>query len=44
VITRSGESLTIHFKKEAEIFTEVFLEGGAVIVYKGVIDPDFMTL
>ncbi len=44
VITRSGESLTIYFKKEDETFTEVFLEGGAVIVYKGVIEPAFLEL
>ncbi len=42
VITRSGESLTIYFKKEGGAFTEVFLEGGAVIVYKGVIEPAFL--
>ncbi len=44
VITRSGESLTIYFKKEGSSFTEVFLEGGAVIVYKGVIDSAFLEL
>ncbi|RLB74643.1 MAG: diaminopimelate epimerase [Deltaproteobacteria bacterium] len=44
VITRSGESLTIYFKKEDETFTEVFLEGGAVIVYKGVIESAFLEL
>ena len=44
VITRSGESLTIYFKKEDGTFTEVFLEGGAVIVYKGVIDSDFLDI
>ncbi len=42
VITRSGESLTIYYKKEGETFTEVFLEGGALIVYRGVIDRDFL--
>jgi diaminopimelate epimerase len=43
VITRSGESLTIYYKKENETFTEVFLEGGAVIVYRGVIDAELLT-
>jgi len=42
VITRSGESLTIYYKKEGETFREVFLEGGALIVYRGVIDRDFL--
>ncbi len=42
VITQSGESLTIYFKKAGLDFTEVFLEGGAVIVYKGVIDAAFL--
>jgi len=42
VITRSGESLTIYYKKEGESFREVFLEGGALIVYRGVIDRDFL--
>ncbi len=44
VITQSGESLTIYFKKEGTGFTEVFLEGGAVIVYKGVIDSAFLEI
>ncbi|HIE06457.1 MAG TPA: diaminopimelate epimerase [Desulfarculaceae bacterium] len=42
VITRSGESLTIYYKKEGETFVEVFLEGVALIVYRGVIDRDFL--
>ncbi|MCK5679660.1 diaminopimelate epimerase, partial [bacterium] len=42
VITRSGESLMIYYKKAGETFTEVFLEGGAVIVYKGVLDSEFI--
>jgi diaminopimelate epimerase len=42
VVTRSGESLTIYYKKEGETFREVFLEGGALIVYRGVIDRDFI--
>ncbi len=42
VITRAGESLTIYYKKEGSYFKEVFLEGGAVIVYKGVLELDFL--
>ncbi len=42
VVTRAGESLIVHYKKEGFSFTEVFLEGGAVIVYKGVLDSDFL--
>ena len=42
VITRAGESLTIYYKKEGPTFKEVFLEGGAVIVYKGVLESDFL--
>jgi len=41
VITRAGESLKVYYKKEGQAFKEVFLEGGAVIVYKGVLEPDF---
>jgi len=42
VLTRSGESLTIYYRKEGETFGEVFLEGDALIVYRGVIDRDFL--
>ena len=42
VVTRAGESLTIYYKKEGPAFKEVFLEGGAVIVYKGVLESDFL--
>jgi diaminopimelate epimerase len=42
VLTRAGESLLIHYKKVDSSFTEVFLEGGAVIVYKGVLESDFL--
>ena len=42
VVTRSGESLMIYYEKEGRAFTEVFLEGGTVIVYKGVLESDFL--
>ncbi len=42
VVTRAGESLLVHYKKVGPIFKEVFLEGGAVIVYKGVLESDFL--
>jgi diaminopimelate epimerase len=35
VETRSGESLTIHFKKRQNEFTDVFLEGEARVAYEG---------
>ncbi|HDS15487.1 MAG TPA: diaminopimelate epimerase [Proteobacteria bacterium] len=38
VVTGSGEILTIFYKQEGLDFSEVFLEGGAVIVYKGVLE------
>ena len=41
VITQAGESLVVYYKKEGSAFKEVFLEGGAVIVYKGVMEADF---
>ena len=44
VITRAGESLTIYYKKEGQAFKEVFLEGGAVIVYKGVLEANFLRI
>ncbi|MEA1923399.1 MAG: diaminopimelate epimerase [Pseudomonadota bacterium] len=42
VITQVGESLMIYFEKKGPAFKEVFLEGGAVIVYKGVMEADFL--
>jgi diaminopimelate epimerase len=35
VHTRGGEALTIHFTARGESFTEVFLEGNALVVYQG---------
>jgi diaminopimelate epimerase len=40
VRTRSGEILTIHFTREGEGFTGVFLEGDARFVYKAELGPD----
>jgi len=42
VETRSGELLTVFFEKNGRGYREVFLEGGAVIVYKGVLEGDFV--
>ena len=42
VVTRAGESLMVYYEKEGSVFKEVFLEGGAVIVYKGVLESDFL--
>ncbi len=44
VSTRAGESLMVYYKKEGLVFKEVFLEGGAVIVYKGVLESDFLRI
>ncbi len=35
VHTRGGELLTVHFRAEGESFTEVYLEGDALVVYQG---------
>ncbi|MEA3333556.1 MAG: diaminopimelate epimerase [Pseudomonadota bacterium] len=42
VITQAGESLMVYYKKEGPAFKEIFLEGGAVIVYKGALESDFL--
>jgi diaminopimelate epimerase len=33
LLTRSGESLTIYFKKDGSIFNDIYLEGDARIIY-----------
>lgn len=38
--TRGGEELTIHFQKEGDAFTEVWLEGSTTIVYKGQLNKE----
>ncbi len=35
VHTRGGEALTIYFTPQGETFTEVYLEGNALVVYQG---------
>jgi len=35
VHTRGGEALTVYFKSQGEAFTDVYLEGDAVVVYQG---------
>jgi len=34
VVTRGGEELKIHFKRQGDVFEEVWLEGGTSIVYQ----------
>jgi len=40
LITRSGELLTIHFRKNNHVFTDVYLEGDARLIYTGELMPD----
>jgi len=40
VLTRGGETLTVHFTKESSILKEVFLEGGANLIYEGELYPE----
>ncbi len=42
VETRSGELLEVSFCRNGRGWREVFLEGGAVIVYKGVLEAEFL--
>ena len=35
VHTRGGEALTVYFTPQGEAFTEVYLEGDALVVYQG---------
>ena len=35
LLTRSGECLTIHFERNGNRFTNVFMEGGARVIYTG---------
>jgi diaminopimelate epimerase len=35
VHTRGGEALTVYFQSQGEAFTEVYLEGEALVVYQG---------
>jgi diaminopimelate epimerase len=40
LLTRSGESLIIYFKKDGSIFNDIYLEGGARIIYSGQLGED----
>jgi diaminopimelate epimerase len=38
--TRSGEILTIYFANNAAVFSDIYLEGDARIIYTGRLQPD----
>ena len=38
--TRSNESLTIHFRESSQVFTNVYLEGDARLIYSAELNPD----
>jgi diaminopimelate epimerase len=40
LLTRSGESLTIYFKKDGSIFSDIYLEGDARIIYSAQLGED----
>ncbi len=40
VLTRSGEKLVVYFSIEGERFTEVYLEGGAQVIFEGTLNPE----
>ena len=40
LITRSGESLTIYFRENNRVFTDVYLEGDARLIYTGELNQD----
>jgi diaminopimelate epimerase len=40
LLTRSGEYLTIYFKKDDSIFTDIYLEGDARIIYSAQLGED----
>ena len=40
LLTRSGEPLTIHFKKDSSIFSDIYLEGDARIIYSAQLGED----
>jgi diaminopimelate epimerase len=41
VLTRSGEFLTVHFRKDGARFHDIFLEGGARMIYRGELPEAF---
>ncbi len=40
LITRSGERLVVSFHREGSCFTQIYLEGDARIIYKGILWPE----
>ena len=40
LVTRSGESVTIHFRESNHVFTDVYLEGDARLIYTAEFKPD----
>ncbi len=44
VRTRSGEVLTVRYRRDGAVFSEVFLEGDAKIVYDGKVVAEFLTV
>jgi diaminopimelate epimerase len=38
--TLSGSDLTVYFKKEDGVYTDVYLEGDARVIYRGEMDPE----
>ncbi len=40
LVTRSGESLTIYFQESDQVFTDVYLEGDARLIYTAELNPD----
>jgi diaminopimelate epimerase len=40
LLTRSGEYLSIYFKREDDAFSDVYLEGDARVVYTGELNPE----
>ena len=40
LVTRSGETLTIYFRERDRVFTDVYLEGDARLIYTAELNPD----
>jgi len=43
VLTRGGERLSVSFQREGRVFSQVYLEGPARIIYQGFIWPEALT-
>jgi diaminopimelate epimerase len=39
-VTRSGETLTIYFRESDQVFTDVYLEGDARLIYTAELNQD----